>query len=85
MFVWDSLSFKYHSTYATSTVSLSPEHGMFGAEKITCRYGKHLPKYWIIHHRGLTRGEPPAWGLGQVLTTLHHQKPTGLKTLLGSW
>jgi len=70
------IHFKYHSTHATSTVSLSPEHGMLGTKRMTCRCGKYLLKYWIIGHRGLIRGEPTAWVLGQIVTTLHLQKAT---------
>jgi hypothetical protein len=39
------IHFKYHSIEAISTVSPTAWHILnFGMEKITCRYGKYLPK-----------------------------------------
>ena len=54
--------------------SLSPRH----ATSPGCRWRNHLKYrgqlqlYWKSSHGQLTRGVPPAWGLGEVLTNPHH-------------
>jgi len=48
----------------------SPQHPILKPQ-----YGGYLRIYWISSRRQLTRGVPPAWGLGKVLTTPLHKKP----------
>jgi hypothetical protein len=46
------------------------------------RYGGLLRIHWISSRGQLTRGGPPAWGLGEVLTTPHHKKLPSYKSLV---
>jgi hypothetical protein len=43
-------------------------------EETPSRYGGWLQIYWISSCRQPTRGGPPAWGLGVMLTTPHYKK-----------
>jgi hypothetical protein len=57
--------------------SLSPRHGASSGwgRRNGLRYGGQLRIYWISCRGQPTRGGPPAWGLGKVLTTPPRQNP----------
>jgi len=40
-------------------------------EETASRYGGYLWMYWVSSHAQPTRCGPPAWGLGEGLTTPH--------------
>ena len=56
--------------------SLSPRHGASSGcgWRNGLRYGGELRIYWISSRGQPTRGGPPAWGLGEVLTTPARKK-----------
>ena len=66
---------KLVSNNAVKSGSLSPRHG----ESSSCgwrnglQYGGQLRIYWTSSRGQPTMGGPPAWGLGEVLTTSHRK------------
>jgi hypothetical protein len=56
--------------------SLSPRHGASSGcgWRNDLRYGGRLRVYWISNRGQPTRGGPPYWGLGEVLTTTPREK-----------
>jgi hypothetical protein len=61
--------------------SLSPRHGASSG----CGWRNGLRIWRVAANIQSTRGGPPAWGLGEVLTTPHHNKLPCYETLYRDW
>jgi hypothetical protein len=78
-----SLSFRFPHQNPVHASPLSPRHGASSGcgWRNGLQYGGSLRIYWISSRGQPTRGGPPAWGLGEGLTTPHHENVSLLRNI----